>query len=128
MTEFGPLILKDTGDEWIVKEDFIVTDGLTILVAPKGTPTDGASIPRFFWRLIGSPLTGAYRKAAVIHDAGYKGTLRWFNGCGVIDYDREMVDNLFLELMKALGVSPWRRWMMYRGVRWFGQKPWDDNR
>jgi len=35
---------------------------------PVGTVTDGASIPQPFWSIIGSPFSGKYRLAAVIHD------------------------------------------------------------
>ena len=37
--------------------------------APKGMTTDGASIPRALWTLIGSPYTGNYRRAALVHDS-----------------------------------------------------------
>src|SRR4051812_36724630 len=37
--------------------------------APKGDHADGASIPEFLWgKLVGTPLTGPYREAAVLHD------------------------------------------------------------
>jgi hypothetical protein len=36
--------------------------------ALKGTKIDGASIPRILWSVIGSPFTGGYRDASVIHD------------------------------------------------------------
>lgn len=35
---------------------------------PKGASTDGASIPRILWSLIGGPFEGHYRKPAVVHD------------------------------------------------------------
>jgi hypothetical protein len=35
---------------------------------PAGTSVNGASIPRAFWTLIGSPFTGRYFGASVIHD------------------------------------------------------------
>ncbi len=35
---------------------------------PKGVRTDGASIPRFLWSVVGGPFEGKYRKAAVVHD------------------------------------------------------------
>ena len=38
-------------------------------IAPQGLITDGASIPRVLWSVAGSPWTGLYRDAAVIHDA-----------------------------------------------------------
>lgn len=36
--------------------------------APAGLVVDGATIPRFFWRWIGGPYEGKYRKASVVHD------------------------------------------------------------
>jgi hypothetical protein len=35
--------------------------------APAGAIVDGASMPWVFWSIIGSPFTGAYFKASVIH-------------------------------------------------------------
>lgn len=45
-------------------------------VAPEGSVIDGASIPRFFWRLLGSPYTGKHRRASVIHDVACKEAVR----------------------------------------------------
>ena len=36
--------------------------------ARKGYSTDGASIPRAFWTVVGGPFEGRYRDAALIHD------------------------------------------------------------
>jgi hypothetical protein len=36
--------------------------------APKGSITNGASIPRTLWSSVGSPFTGGYRRAAIVHD------------------------------------------------------------
>ena len=36
--------------------------------AKAGDCVDGASIPKFFWRFIGSPFVGRYRRPSVIHD------------------------------------------------------------
>ncbi|MDP6546128.1 MAG: DUF1353 domain-containing protein [Phycisphaerae bacterium] len=124
---FGTLVLHDTGAEFKLAYDFVVCIGAgTTLIAPAGTTTDGASIPRFFWRLIGPPMTGRYRQAAVIHDAGYTGDLQWRIDGALREYDRKAMDALFERLMKALGVSWWRRRMMYLAVRWFGAKHWTD--
>ena len=122
--EFGILILKDLGAEFELQCDFAVHDTDAFYVAPKGTRTDGASIPRFFWRFIGPPMTGKYRRAAVIHDSGYSGSLQWHTEDGLIAYTRKATDKLFLRLMKALGVSLWRRQMMYYAVRWWGKGNW----
>jgi hypothetical protein len=37
--------------------------------AAAGTVINGASIPRTLWSSVGSPYTGAYRRAALVHDA-----------------------------------------------------------
>lgn len=124
---FGTLVLHDTGSEFELAYDFIVRiGGDVVLRAPAGTITDGASIPRFFWRLIGPPLTGRYRQAAVIHDAGYTADLQWNIDGDSRSYNRKDVDTLFLQLMEALGVPWWRRRLMHLAVRLFGAKHWTD--
>src|SRR5262249_10840000 len=40
----------------------------TVWPAAKGRCIDGASIPEFLWSLVGSPFTGIYRRASVVHD------------------------------------------------------------
>jgi len=122
---FGPLVLRDAGRQFELEQEFGVKIGLrTELTCPAGTRTDGASIPRFFWRLIGPPMTGPYRKAAVVHDAGYGGTLVWKEFQLPVGYARKHVDRLFLVLMKWLGVKAWRRWAMYLAVRLFAGGHW----
>lgn len=91
-----------------------------IFSAPQGFPTDFASVPRFFWRLI--PPGGLYAGAAAIHDFLYKNRIR----------ERELgkkaarkeADLALLEGMKAAGVAKWRRGAMFRGVRTFGGRGW----
>lgn len=36
---------------------------------PAGMEVDGATIPRTLWSSVGSPYTGKYRRAAILHDA-----------------------------------------------------------
>jgi hypothetical protein len=50
------------GTQWDVPTETLV-DGVL-----KPTILDGASIPRAFWSVIGSPWTGPYVRASVIHD------------------------------------------------------------
>lgn len=46
-----------------------VDEGERRWLAPSRTPIDGASIPQILWgRLVGSPYTGQFREASVIHD------------------------------------------------------------
>ena len=74
---------------------------------PLGFVTDGASIPRELWSIIGSPFTGPYRIAAVLHDAAYA-TL----GVAKLDADR-----MLREAALAMGCSRWLADALYAGVR-----------
>lgn len=80
-----------------------------IVAVPKGYITDGASIPRFLWGIVGHPF-GRYAQAAVVHDLCYEKNL----------YSRKRSDEIFLEAMQVLGV-PWlTRRIIFRAVRMFG--------
>jgi len=98
--------------------------------APTGFVCDGASIPRFFWRLIGHPLQEPIVRAAILHDAAYAGTLYgralvYLPGDETVASDHlrpiwmpvAMADAMFRDLLKSLRVSGWRRWACFSGVR-----------
>lgn len=38
------------------------------VTAPAGFRIDGATIPSALWSLVGSPYTGDYRRASIVHD------------------------------------------------------------
>jgi hypothetical protein len=82
------------------------------ITVPAGFKTDFASVPRLFWRII--PPWGRYSAAAVVHDYLYETN----------SVDRAEADQIFLELMKRLGVPLWKRQLMYRAVRIGGWLPW----
>lgn len=82
---------------------------------PKDAITDGASIPAFLWRAVGSPLVGAYRNAAVIHD--YYCSIRTENDI--------LVHQMFYEAMLCSGVSAYKAAQLYLGVR-IGGPSWDE--
>lgn len=98
--------LADSGDE---------------ITALPGATTDGASIPRLFWRLIGPPLGDRYTAAAVIHDLLYR-----TGGAG--QYLRSEVDDLFHEMLLVLGVPKWKAWLMWVAVRVGGGGAWVSDR
>jgi hypothetical protein len=96
-----PIIFIDSrGVEWI---------------APVGTRTDGASIPRLAWVIVGNPLQGPYRPAAAIHDRYYQTHER----------DKHSVDLMFQEAMASLGTPEWKDRVMYWAVDWFGGRAWE---
>ena len=82
---------------------------------PIGFITDGASIPKIFWSLVGSPFTGLYRRAALIHDYFYH----------TQKVTRQYADKIFLEAMKYLKVSWLKRCLMWSAVRTNGWMPWN---
>lgn len=83
------------------------------LAVPAGFITDLASVPRlpFAYLLAG----GIGHAAAVLHD--------WLYSCHAVD--RKTADNLFYEALVALGISRWRAYLMWIGVRAGGWASWD---
>lgn len=78
-----------------------------IVTIKKGLTTDGASIPRLFWTIIGCPLSGKYVGSALIHDGLY----------GSHALSKEESDILFLEMMAANKVGFIKRNLMYLAVK-----------
>jgi len=73
---------------------------------------DGASLPVWAWPLIGSPFTGKYRKAAVIHD-----TL-----CFVKDRTPRECHYLMRTMCRSLGVGRFRSFLIYSALLIGGSK------
>lgn len=97
----------------ILLEDIIFTDsnGLEWL-APADSSIDGASIPRFFWRVIGSPFIGKYRRPSVLHDVY----------CANKSRPAQETHDMFLEAMIADGVQKSKAGIMYNAVDTLGPR------
>jgi hypothetical protein len=89
------------------------------VIAPRGMVTDFASIPRGLWNLF--PKRGKHDRAAVIHDAGYRGRLQDAMSDKVLLLEKKVVDDLFDEALQVCGVNRFSRAVMVRAVRWFGR-------
>lgn len=88
-------------------EDFAYVDPSgTVWLAPKGSKTDGASIPRGLWTLVGAPFEGQYREAAVIHDVY----------CETKNKPHQDVHRIFYYATRAAGVSSFYSKVLYGGV------------
>lgn len=97
----------------ILLDDVFFIDSLGILWrAQTGSEIDGASIPRFFWRFIGSPFVGLYRRASVIHDVA----------CVERNRPHQEVHRMFYDAMIADNVPKIKARIMYMAVRVFGPK------
>jgi hypothetical protein len=111
----GKVAVEWTGPrDMILTEDFIYIDAhLKKWIVPKGHKVNGASIPRLFWTLVGSPYTGEYRYASVVHD--------YF--CDVKTEPWNDVHRVFYYASRAAGTSERQAKLMYfaiyaKGPRW----------
>ena len=97
---------------------FVLRRPQTHITVPEGFTFDGASIPRWLWPIMGHPLMGRYRNAAIIHDYLY-----WLGRrAGRPRFDRKKSDRIFFAAMRANGVGHERALLMYWAVRLFGPR------
>jgi hypothetical protein len=78
--------------------------------APAGSIVDGASIPQPLWSIVGSPFTGAYRNASVVHDVACKTRTRPWRD----------VHLMFYNACRCGGVDEVKAKIMYAAVYHFG--------
>ena len=100
------------GNVFTMKED-LHYGGLTV---PAGFASDGASVPRFFWRLVFPPGDQKAIRAAFIHD--------WLYRTHPEGWTREAADMLFLKLLLEDGMPKLNAVLAWLGVRLFGAQAW----
>lgn len=89
--------------------------GLSI---PVGFESDGASVPRFFWRVVFPPGDSRALYAAFVHDFIYRTHPEgWI---------KKFADVIFEHLLICGGIPKWRAKLAYWGVKWFGGKAWKE--
>jgi hypothetical protein len=99
-------------------EDFVYHDCTAKRwVVPKGLVSDGASIPRGLWNLIGAPIGGPYFFAGLVHDARYR----------LGDCTKEQADMLLWDAALCGGTSEADALAIAEGVAVGGQPAWDAN-
>lgn len=79
---------------------------------PKGYCYDGASIPRLFWRVIGSNTDNKFLIAALVHDV-------LCENHGYINNDRAFSTNVFNALLKVGDANACQRFLMKNSVACF---------
>jgi hypothetical protein len=102
--------LSEHGDDrnMVVLDDFWYLDPAgRRWDAPAGTIINGASIPRTLWSSVGSPYTGSYRRAALVHDAAV-------GPAGIV---RAEADTMFYFACLCGGCSLLQAKLLYAGVR-----------
>lgn len=115
-----PLLEKLRGGEWLVRQPgglVYTTNAGQVITVPEGFETNLASVPAIFWPIL--PRDGDYTPAAIVHD--------WLYGCHEIAgqaISRGQADGIMLEAMQALGVSWWRRNVIWAALRVGGWWAW----
>ncbi|MGE3843254.1 MAG: DUF1353 domain-containing protein [Vicinamibacterales bacterium] len=97
--------------EMRVIERFAFTDPKDrVWEAPADAIVNGASIPRALWSVVGSPYTGDYRRASIVHDVACR-------EAGENRTKRRAADRMFFHACRAGGCSTWQAVVLYLGVR-----------
>lgn len=112
---YGEIVLKPVGDGVYMElqQPFGFIDARNRKwEVPAKYRTDGASIPQPLWSVIGSPFTGKYLAAAIVHDFY----------CDLKSRDWKDVHNVFYDAMIAKGVDSTLAKIMYYGVYRFGPR------
>lgn len=109
----------------VLMEDWHIDDvsGFRFTV-PAGTRTDGASIPRFLWRICGHPLMAPRVYAALLHDWLYGGgePTDPSDACAwPCDLSREEADGCYYAISRHFGIPWWKAAIEHRALRWFGK-------
>ena len=90
----------ESGGQWALSEDWTVYYDGEKIVIPKGATNDGASIPRFMWRIWGNPFDTPRYFAALVHDYLYRK--------GGTKADKKRADIAYREIQKRMGVPAWK--------------------
>lgn len=115
-----PCMSKEEAKD-ILKKPFICESDLTVILIdeikqvtyefliPKGYTWDGASIPRMFWRLIGSKTDNRFLVPSLIHDV-------LCENHDYVDEDRYFSTIVFERLLYVSKVNAFSRWMIKHSV------------
>lgn len=96
----------------ILTKSFSAITTLGVIKVPAGFVSDGASIPKAAWSIIGSPMD-EFLEEAVIHDMLYSP----LND----DYTRDEADFILKELMWNCDVAKWKIFAFHVALRLFGR-------
>ena len=124
ITVNGGVSITKLTDRLYRLNDPITADDGRLITAKAGYITDGASIPRFLWALVGSPWTGYYTRAAIIHDLLCE--RRCYDDGTPIS--RADADYIFFQICIADGERPIKSIVLYIGVRIGGLSGWKRKR
>ena len=104
---------------WELTQDWHIAILGRGVVVPKGFLTDGASIPRFLWRVCGHPMGTQRVIPAIVHDAIYAGAIAGFT--------RKEADQIYADALVELGFPKRKARLEYAALRLFGAAHWQEN-
>ena len=111
-----PTISPYGEDIWELRYDWTIVFRGEFYPIPAGTTTDGASIPRWLWGICGHPLQLPRLYAALVHD--------WLYDGGDETATRADADDLYRDLLIALGAPRWKAYIEWVALRVFGGRRW----
>lgn len=116
----GDLVVRllDDGLRVRVEEELTYTDPMgRVWTVPAGYISDGASIPKSLWSVVGGPFEGRYRVAALFHDIECeKG--HW----GICQVPSAEIHRMFYNAMRCSGVPDDQARLLWTAVDKFGPK------
>lgn len=87
-------------------------EGADVVTVPPHFYSDGASVPRLAWAIVGHPFERRLRRAAILHD--YQ--------CVTRPETSAAVHARFRRALLADGTRPWRAWALWAVVRVAGPR------
>jgi len=107
---------KNAGFMEFAEDWYFTVDGVNVWI-PKSYWYNGASIPRPFWAIMGSPFDPIYWAAAGAHDWRYL-----THTC-----TRPEADETLFQLCRQSGVGLWKSRTIWAAVRSAGYPAWTNN-
>ena len=101
-----PFLLKNTIQ--VLIEDYFEFESYSFSIK-SGYTWDGASIPRFFWRILGAKTDNRFLIPSLIHDV-------LCENHDYIDNQRYLSTIIFERLLYVSQVNPFTRWIMKHSV------------
>lgn len=105
------------GQMWRLEEDWAVEIDDHAFIVPLGEVFDGASIPRFLWRVCGHPMQQPRLPIAIFHDAAYSARFP--------SLTRAEADRLYRDGVIAVGVPKWKAYVEWAALRLCGATHWE---
>ena len=96
----------------VTLEPYFVTGVSRYFVIPAGYRSDGASVPRFLWRLLSPCIDPVTLVPSIVHDYMYE----WKIGT------RFDADLWYAEALCRAGYPQWKCLLTFAGIRLFGGK------